>query len=51
MDAHVEFCTGMCYYKGDLLMTFGFQDNAAYLLRVSPKVVEEFIYGKYDEKN
>ena len=51
MDAHVEFCTGMCYYKGDLLMTFGFQDNAAYLLRVSPKVVEDFIYGKYDEKN
>lgn len=51
MDAHVEFCTGMCYYKGDLLMTFGFQDNAAYVLRVSPKVVEDFIAGKYDEEN
>ena len=50
MDAYVEFCTGMCYYKGDLLMT-SIQDNAAYLLRVSPKVVEDFIYGKYDEKN
>jgi len=51
MDAHVEFCTGMCYYKGDLLMTFGFQDNAAYVLRVSPQVVEDFIAGKYDEEN
>lgn len=51
MDAHVEFCTGMCYYKGDLLMTFGYQDNAAYLLRVNPEVVEDFIQGKFDEKN
>lgn len=51
MDAHVEFCTGMCYYKGDILMTFGFQDNAAYLLRVSPQVVKDFIAGKYDEEN
>lgn len=51
MDAHVEFCTGMCYYEGDLLMTFGFQDNAAYVLRVSPQVVEDFIAGKYDEEN
>jgi len=41
MDAHVEFCTGMCYYKGDILMTFGFQDN----------VVKDFIAGKYDEEN
>ena len=47
LDAHVEFCVGMCYYEGDLLMTFGFQDNAAYVLRVSPKVVEDFIDGKY----
>jgi hypothetical protein len=51
MDAHVEFCTGMCYYEGDLLMTFGFQDNAAYVLRVSPQVVEDFIAGKYNEEN
>ena len=28
---HVEFCTGMCYYKGDLLMTFGFKIMLAYL--------------------
>jgi hypothetical protein len=32
-------------------MTFGFQDNAAYVLRVSPQVVEDFIAGKYDEEN
>jgi hypothetical protein len=45
MDAHVEFCTGMCYYNNDILMTFGFQDNAAFVLRVSPKIVDDFIAG------
>lgn len=43
MDGDVEFCIGMTKYKGDLLMSFGFQDNAAYLLRVPEKVVEDFI--------
>lgn len=34
MDAHVEFAIGMCRYgENDLLITFGFQDNAAYVLR------------------
>ncbi|MEY4421856.1 MAG: hypothetical protein RL581_394 [Actinomycetota bacterium] len=43
MDGDVEFCVGMAKYKEDLLMSFGFQDNAAYLLRVPEKVVEDFI--------
>lgn len=43
MDGHVEFCVGIAKYKDDFLMTFGFQDNAAYLLKVSESVVEEFI--------
>ncbi len=43
MDGHVEFCVGMVEYGDDFLITFGFQDNAAYLLKVSQKVVEDFI--------
>jgi hypothetical protein len=43
MGGHVEFCVGMARYKGNLLFTFGFQDNAAYLLSVPEKVVEDFI--------
>jgi len=43
MDGDVEFCVGMAKYNNDFLMTFGFQDNAAYLLRVSENVVEEFV--------
>jgi hypothetical protein len=36
MGAKIEFCCGMAEYQDNLLITFGFQDNAAYLL-VMPK--------------
>jgi hypothetical protein len=37
MGGEIEFCCGIAEYKDDLLITFGFQDNAAYLLKM-PKV-------------
>lgn len=43
MDAHVEFAIGMCEYKNDVLITFGFQDNAAYLLRLPTGAFKDFI--------
>jgi hypothetical protein len=43
MSGDVEFCVGMAKQGDDFLMTFGFQDNAAYVLRVPEKVIEEFI--------
>lgn len=43
MDGHVEFCVGLAEYEDDFLITFGFQDNAAYLLRVPQETVEDFI--------
>jgi hypothetical protein len=47
MDAHVEFCVGLAAHGEDLLMTFGFQDNAAYILRCPKKVVNEFVFGTH----
>jgi hypothetical protein len=44
LNAEVEFAVGMCEYGDDYLITFGFQDNAAYLLKVSQKVVKDFIF-------
>jgi len=44
LNADVEFAVGMCEYKNDYLMTFGFQDNAAYLLKVSQDFVKKFIF-------
>lgn len=43
LGGDVEFCIGMDRHNGNLLMTFGFQDNAAYLLVVPENIVEEFI--------
>jgi len=45
MTGHVEFTCGLAEYQGDLLITFGFQDNAAYILRTPKKVLEDFIDG------
>jgi len=43
MGGDVEFCIGMAKQGDYFLMSFGFQDNAAYLLKVPEKVIEDFI--------
>lgn len=43
LDAQIEFCAGAAVYQGDLLISFGFQDNAAFILRVPGLVVEDMI--------
>lgn len=43
MNGHVEFAVGMCHWKDDILISFGFQDNAAYILRVRNTDLLEFI--------
>jgi len=43
LSGHVEFCVGMTEYEDDILMTFGFQDNAAYIIRSPKRIIEEII--------
>lgn len=43
MGGHVEFCVGLAQKDSNILMTFGFQDNAAYLLQFSEKLFEDII--------
>lgn len=43
MDGHVEFACGLAEYGDDVLITFGFQDNAAYLIRCSKNTVKEYM--------
>lgn len=43
LDGMVEFCVGAAIYDKDLLISFGFQDNAAYVLRTPKLVVEDLI--------
>lgn len=34
MTGEIEFCAGAAFYKNDFLISFGFQDNCAYVLRI-----------------
>lgn len=43
LDARIEFCVGAAVFEGDLLTSFGFQDNAAFVLRTPGVVIEEMI--------
>lgn len=43
LDARIEFCVGAAVKDGDLLISFGFQDNAAFVLRTPKLVVEDLI--------
>jgi hypothetical protein len=43
LDGRVEFAVGAAKQGKDLLISFGFQDNAAFVLRVPKLVVEDLI--------
>ncbi len=43
MTGMIEFSCGMCFYKNDLLIPFGFQDNAAYLLKIPKNLFNKII--------
>lgn len=43
MDAEIEFCCGMAEHNGDILISFGFQDNAAFVVRTPKRVIEAYI--------
>jgi predicted GH43/DUF377 family glycosyl hydrolase len=45
MEAKIEFACGLAKRNNDIFITFGFQDNAAYVLKTSVNVVKEFIYA------
>ena len=43
MDGDVEFCIGLAELGDNYLITFGFQDNAAYLLKCPKSFIKNFI--------
>lgn len=47
MTGSIEFCCGMDIFKGDLLISFGFQDNASYILRIPEDKIEKVFGLKY----
>lgn len=51
LDGLVEFCVGAARFEDNLLLSFGFQDNAAFVLRVPQLVVEDLIMEALDYEN
>jgi len=45
MAAEIEFCAGMTEYNGNIIISFGFQDNAAYLLEIPKNIFQNIVYG------
>lgn len=43
MTGEIEFCAGMAIHNDNLLITYGFQDNAAYLLQMPVKFLDELM--------
>lgn len=43
MNMKIEFSCGMCIKDNNFLITFGAQDNAAYVLEAPQKFIEDFI--------
>lgn len=43
LGADVEFSIGMTHHRNDILVTFGFQDNAAYILKIPTNFFDEFL--------
>ena len=43
MTAKIEFCIGLAQYKDDILITFGFQDNSSYIIRINKNKLSKLI--------
>lgn len=43
MDTKIEFCVGAAIFEGNLLVSFGVQDNCAFVLDVPKSVINELI--------
>ena len=51
LDARIEFSVGAALYEGDLLISWGFQDNAAFVLRTPKVVIENLILEALSYEN
>lgn len=43
MNADIEFCCGAAFVGDDLLLSFGYQDNCAFVLRMPQRILDEFL--------
>ena len=46
LDAKIEFAAGLAEKDNDIIITFGFQDNAAYVIRLPKTIVEDMLNAR-----
>ena len=51
LTGHIEFACGLAIDKGNLLISFGFQDNAAYILKSPISFLENLLDIKFNDKS
>ena len=44
MGADIEFCCGAAWHDDHLMLSFGFQDNAAFILKMPRHLVDEIVW-------
>lgn len=45
LDCKIEFCAGIASHNNNIILSFGYQDNAAFVVEVPRKLMESIIYG------
>jgi hypothetical protein len=43
MNADIEFCCGVTFFQDDLLLSFGYQDNCAFILKMPATLLTEYL--------
>lgn len=46
MSSEIEFCCGMTKKENDVYISFGYQDNAAFVVKVDETSIQDFIYDR-----
>lgn len=45
MGARIEFISGLTILDDSIIITFGYQDNASFIIKISQKSIEEYLNG------
>jgi predicted GH43/DUF377 family glycosyl hydrolase len=45
ITGEIEFCCGLAEFENEILVTFGFEDNAAYLLKIPKEYFIKIVYA------
>jgi tetratricopeptide (TPR) repeat protein len=43
MSGSIEFVSGIAYHKNDVLISYGYEDNTSYILRIPKNVFDDFV--------